>query len=200
MLGYLIINGFHPLLSQRTGILDSLSTLAVRPTVQHASGAEPLLELRVLWIVRIFRLFLGVQVVEIAKKLVEPVRRWQELVLIAKMVLAELAGGVTQRLQQFRNSRVFRAQADIGPRHPDLGEAGADRILAGHERGAPGRAALLAVIVGEGRAFVADAVDVGGPVAHLPPVVVADVPPADVVTPEDKDIRLACFSHRNLPR
>src|SRR5437868_1544197 len=60
MLGYLVIDGFHALFGQRTGILDSLSALAVRPAVQHASGAEPLFELRVLRIIRVFRLFLCV--------------------------------------------------------------------------------------------------------------------------------------------
>ena len=90
-------------------------------------------------------------------------------------------------------------KTDVGPRHSDLGQAGADRVLAGDERGAAGRAALLAVVVGEGRAFVGDAVDVGRAVAHLAAVVVADVPPADVVAPEDEDVRLAGFSHLNLP-
>ena len=180
------------------GVLDPLPALAVRPAVQHASGSEPLLELRVLRIVRVLRLFLGIQVIEVAEELVEAVHRRQELVLVAQMVLAELAGGVAQRLQQFGDGRVFRPEADIGAGHADLGQAGADRVLAGDERGAAGGAALLAVIVGEGRAFMADAVDVGGAVAHLAAVVVADVPPADIVAPEDEDVRLACFGHFDL--
>ena len=49
----------------------------------------------------------------------------------------------------------------LAPGRPDLGEPGADGRLAGQERGATGGAALLAVPVGEHRAFAADAVDVG---------------------------------------
>ena len=81
-------------------------------------------------------------------------------------------------------------QADGGARHAHLGQPGADRVLAGDERGAAGGAALLAVVVGEGHALVGDAVDVGRAVAHLAAAVVADVPPADVVAPEDQDVRL----------
>ena len=72
----------------------------------------------------------------------------------------------------------------------DLGEAGADRRLAGDEGGAAGGAALLAVPVGEQRALLGDAVDVGRPVAHHAVVVGADVELADVVAPDDEDVRL----------
>ena len=76
------------------------------------------------------------------------------------MVLAELAGGVAQRLQQFGDGRVFLLQADGGAGHADLGQAGADRVLAGDEAGAARGAALLAIIVGESDPFLRDAVDV----------------------------------------
>ena len=46
-----------------------------------------------------------------------------------------------------------------------------------------------AVVVGEGNPLVADPVDVGRAVAHLPAVVVADVPAADVVAPQDQNVR-----------
>src|SRR5262249_56803165 len=94
-------------------------------------------------------------------------RRGEKLVLVPQMVLAELAARVPQRLQQFRDRRIVRPQTNIGAWHPDLGQAGADRILAGDERSASGGAALLAVVIGEGRTFVADAVDVGGAIRHL---------------------------------
>ena len=156
MVRHLFIDGLHALLGERTGILDLLSALAVRPGVQHAPGTEALLEGRVLRIVRVLLGFLfGVEVVEIAEELVEAVRRRQIFVPIAQMVLAELAGGVAQRLQQFRDGRVFRVETDRGSRHADLGQAGADRVLPGDEGGAPRRAALLAVVIGERRAFVA---------------------------------------------
>ena len=55
-----------------------------------------------------------------------------------------------------------------GAGHADFGEAGADRLLAGEEGGAAGRAALLAVEVGEHRAFPRDAVDVRRAVPMMP--------------------------------
>ena len=39
-------------------------------------------------------------------------------------------------------------------------------------------------------ALVADAIDVRRPVAHLAPAVLADVPPADIVSPQDQDVGL----------
>ena len=123
--------------------------------MQHAARAEALLERRVLRIVGILRLFLGVEVIEVAEELVEAVHGRQELVLVAEVVLAELAGGVAERLEQLGDGRVLRLQADVGARHADLGQAGADRVLAGDEGGAAGGAALLAVVVGEGHALVA---------------------------------------------
>ena len=154
VLGHLVVDGLHALLRQRPGVLDLLPALAVGPAVQHAARAEALLERRVLRVVRILGLFLGVEVVEVAEELVEAVHRRQELVLVAEVVLAELAGGVAERLEQLGDGRVFRLQADVGAGHADLGQAGADRVLAGDERGAAGGAALLGVVVGEGDAFV----------------------------------------------
>ncbi len=58
----------------------------------------------------------------------------------------------------------LEAQRGAGQAH--LGQAGAQTVLAGDERGAPRRAALLGVVVGEDHAFLGDAVDVGRPVAH----------------------------------
>jgi hypothetical protein len=40
-------------------------------------------------------------------------------------------------------------------------------------------------------------VDVARPIAHLASAVVADIPPADVITPEDQNV-LACSCHLNL--
>ena len=80
---------------------------------------------RVLRIVRQFRLFLGVQVVEVAVELVEAVHGRQELVAVAKMVLAELAGRIAERLEQFGDRRIFLLQSERGAGQTDLGHAGA---------------------------------------------------------------------------
>ena len=186
--------GLHALLGERAGVLDRLPALAVGDAVEHAARSELLLECRILGIVGQFRLFLGVQVIEVAEELVEAVHGRQVFIAIAEMVLAELAGGVAERLEQFGDGRVFLLKSDRRAGHADLGQAGADRVLAGDEAGAAGGAALLAVVVGERHAFVGDAVDVRGLVAHHAPAEVADVPDADVVAPEDQDVGLLCPS------
>ena len=184
----LFVDGFHALLGQRAGVRDRLPALAVGQAVEHAARSELLLEFRILGIVGQFRFFLGVEVIEVAEEFVEAVHARQVFVPIAQMVLAELAGGVAERLKQLSDGRVFLLQANGGAGHADLGQAGADRVLAAYEGRAAGGAALLRVPVGEGRPFFADAVDVGGPVAHHALAIAADVPHADVVAPEDQDI------------
>ena len=129
-------------------------------------GPNICLNLGILGIVGQFGFFFGVEVIEVAEELVEAVNGRQKLVAVAQMVLAELAGGVALRLQHFGDRRVFRLQPDGSAGHPDLGEAGANRVLPGDEAGAAGGAALLRVIVGEQAAFVGDAVDVGRAVSH----------------------------------
>jgi hypothetical protein len=73
-------------------------------------------------------------VVEVAEELVEAVHGRQELVEVAQVVLAELAGRVAQGLQQLRDGRVLGAQPDIGPRHAHLAQPGAKAALTGDER------------------------------------------------------------------
>ena len=80
-----------------------------------------------------FRLFFGVQMVEIAKELVEAMDGGQILVAVAQMVLAELAGRIAQRLQRLGNGDVARLQADGCARYTDLRQARALWRLAGDE-------------------------------------------------------------------
>ena len=70
--------------------------------LEHATRAELLPEVRILRIVRVFRLFLGVEMIEIAEELVEAMHRRQMLVAVAKMVLAELAGRIAEILEELR--------------------------------------------------------------------------------------------------
>ena len=98
--------------------------------------------------------------IEIAKEFVEAMDCRQKFISVAQMVLPELAGGVAQRLEEFGDGRVFLLQADGGAGHADLGQARADRVLAGDEARATGGAALLGIVVRKG-AFVRNAVDVG---------------------------------------
>ena len=201
-LGDLLVDRLHPPFGERAGVLDFLlADLAVMridgrivhvrgPGMKHAARPEFTLELGQLRIVGVLRLLLRVEVVEVPEKLVEAMHRGHELVAIAQVVLAELAHGVAVRLEQLGDGRVLRPQAERRARQADLGEAGADGRLAGDERRAPGGAALLAVPVGEQAAFLGDAVDVRCLVAHDAVVVAAGVVPADVVAPNDENVRL----------
>ena len=71
------VHSFHALLGERAGIFDFLPALTVGPGVQHAAWTIILLKFRILRVVISLRLLLGVQVVKIAKKLVEAMHRRQ---------------------------------------------------------------------------------------------------------------------------
>ena len=124
------------------------------PAVEHTSRPECRFESRVLRVVREFRLLFRVQVVEVAEELVETMDRGQELVLVAQMVLPELAGDVALRFQQVGDSGIFRVQTNVRTGHADLRQARAHRVLAGNESCTASRAALLAIVVSEGDALV----------------------------------------------
>jgi hypothetical protein len=173
------------------GWIDRRVVLVAGLGLEHTARSEFGAEGRILRVVGILRLFLGVEVVEIAEELIETMHRRQVFISVAKMILAELPGGVTECLHDIGHARVKRAKAELRAGQADFGQAGADRRLSGDERSASGGAALLAVPVGEHRALAADAVDVGRAVAHDAHVVGADVVPADVVAHDEQDVRLA---------
>src|SRR5262249_34013891 len=60
------------------------------------------------------RLFLGVQVIEVAEELVEAVHGREVLVAVAEVVLAELSRGIAQGLQQLGDGRILGAHAELG--------------------------------------------------------------------------------------
>ena len=91
-------------------------SVAVGNALHHAARAELRPERRVLWIVRMFRLVLGIQVIEVAEELVEAVHGRQEFVAVAEMVLAELPGCITLRLQKLGDGRILGGQAFLGRR------------------------------------------------------------------------------------
>ena len=107
------------------------------------------------------------------------------------MVLAELSGGIAEILEQTADRGIQLAHAHRRAGEADLGQAGANAVLAGEEGRAARGARLLAVIVQEFDALAADAVDVRRLVAHQAVGVGADVGDADIVAPDDEDIRLA---------
>src|SRR5262249_11539271 len=127
--------------------LDFLRAVRLSPTVHNTAWPVLLSEFRVLGIVRTFRLLLGVQVIEIAEELVESVRSGKKLIAVSQMVLPELSGGVTQRLQQFGDRRIFSLETKVGARQSHFSQTSANRRLTGNKSGASCRAALLAVPV-----------------------------------------------------
>ena len=123
----------------------------------------------------------GVEVIEVAPELLEAVRRRQRVGVVAQMVLAELAGVVAEIEQELGERR--RAGPQVGRAAGQLrrDHAGAQRMHAGEEGVAPGRAALLGVVVMNIAPSLADAVDVGRFADHQAAVVDARLHPADVV-------------------
>src|ERR1700733_15386396 len=113
------------------------------------------------------------------------------------MVLAELACLVAEWLQEFCDGRIFGPEAHVRAGHADLCQPGANWVLAGNERGAPGGTALLPVIIGEAPPLVRNSVDIGGAIPHLSAAVVADIPPTDIVSPKDEDVWF--LGHVGLP-
>src|SRR5580704_7970785 len=129
----LVIGGFHTLLCKRAGVFAHLLAPGSEAGIggrgiirrggfalEDATWSELRPEAGVLGVVDILRLFFRIQVIEVAKELVETVYRGQEFIAIAKMVLAILEGHVTERLQQFGQRRVFFVQSNRRAWQPDF--------------------------------------------------------------------------------
>ncbi len=110
--------------------------------------------------------------------------------MVAQMVLAELAGGVAEVVQELGERRGAGPQVGRAPGKLRRDHARAQRMHAGEEGVAPGGAALLGVVGHEDRTFIADAVDVGRFPDHQAAVVDARLHPADVVAHDEEDVGL----------
>src|SRR5262249_33895575 len=127
--------------------------------LEDAARTEFLPELGILRVIGILRLLFGVQVIEVAEELVEPVHGGEVLIAIAEMVLAELACRIPKVLEELSDRWVFRTEADGRAWESDLRQPSTNRRLPGDECRAAGRAALLAVEVREHRALFGDSID-----------------------------------------
>ena len=106
----LVVHRLHALGIERAGVLDLLlADLAParhlgrvvhvgRPAMNHVARADDVQQ--ILRIVGMRRVFHRVQVIQVAEEFVEAVDGGQELIQVAQMVLAELAGGVALRLER----------------------------------------------------------------------------------------------------
>src|SRR6185295_9870864 len=173
-----LVDRLHALFGERPSVLAFL--LAPRSGLPRISGRRA---------DRVLRLLFGIEVIKIAEELTEAVHRWQELVAVAEVVLAELSRCIPLRLEQFGNCRVLDGPPLLRRWQSHFQQSSAQRALPGDEGGAAGGAGLPAVVVGENRAFAGDAVDVWRSVTHHATVVPADVQIADVIAHDDEDVR-----------
>ena len=143
----LVVDRLHPLAVERTGVLDGLladlapmrligeiisdAGLAFHDATWRVSAGVCLVVLRP---IGTFRLLLGIQVIEVAEELVEAVNAGKEFVPVAEMVLAELAGGVAERLKRFGDGDVCCLESDGRTGNTDFRHAGTLGCLAGEER------------------------------------------------------------------
>src|SRR6185436_8487222 len=99
------------------------------------------LERGVLRIIRVLRFLFRVQVIKIAEELVKSMDSLDELVAVAKMVLAELPGCVALCLEQVGDGGILFRKPSAGNREANLQQPGTDRRLARNARRATGSAA-----------------------------------------------------------
>src|ERR1035438_7210967 len=195
-------NRLHTLASERTGVFALL--FPPRPetrigrcrvircqsnATEYPAGSELLVKGGILRVVRIFRLFLGVEVIKVSVKFIEAVDGWQKFVSVAEVVLANLSGGVSERLEQFGDCWVFLLQSKRRTRQPDGQQARTKRMLPRNKRGTPRRAALLSIVIGEEPPFIGYAVDVGRAPPHHSVMVGTNIPNADIIGHNHKNVR-----------
>src|SRR5215469_4681620 len=90
---------------ERASVLDLLSALTVGVTVDYPARTILFSEFRIFGIVITLRLLFGIQVVKVAKKLIESVNRRKVLVLVPEMVFAKLSCRVALFLKKIRDRR-----------------------------------------------------------------------------------------------
>src|SRR5262245_26062148 len=76
-------------------------------------------------IVGMLGLLLGIEVIQIAEELIEPMHGRQKFVAVAEMVLTELAGGVTEWFQRLGDGDVLRLQPERRAGQANFGHSGA---------------------------------------------------------------------------
>ena len=199
----LVVDRLHPLLRQRARCpRSSACRSCVTRAVDHAAGPEPLAEVREVGRGRDSRAAPA-----------PPRRSGGRGCRRTRRTRAPSAGarpcrrGGSCRTGPSRTRAASAARRSSGPRpriprsapgSPTLLRPGAVHALTGDERRSSRGAALLAVRVGESHSLGRDPVDVGRPVAHHPVAVAAQVRDADVVSPDDEDVRFL-RSATNVP-
>src|SRR6187200_2117519 len=143
-----IIAGFHPFFCEGPCILNFLLAyfspprhfcriiFVCSPGMDNTARSKCFKEFRkfLLWrIVIHFRLFFCVEVIKIAKELVEPMIGRQHMVKVAQMVLAELPCSIILFLQQCGYRHYLFIHPDWCARYTYFGQAGAVNTLPSNE-------------------------------------------------------------------
>ena len=137
----LVVNRLHALDVERPAVLD----LAAGVGVDDAAHVIDLEKSRVVFRpIRHLRLLLGVQVIEIPVELVEAVVGGKIFVTVTEMVLSELPGGITKRLERLRDGDVPLLKTNRRSGSTNFRKPCTDWRLPGNERGAARGAAVLA--------------------------------------------------------
>ena len=132
-IGGLIVNSFHALFRQRTRIFD----FAIGIGMNDTAWAEFFSEIRILLgvrIVRQFRLFLRIEVIEVPEEFVEPMIGRQMLILITKMIFAKLSCGISHEFQHFSDGGIFRFEPKLCAGQSDFTEPRTKHTLARNNR------------------------------------------------------------------
>src|SRR3954454_9134094 len=111
-------------------------------------------------------IFHRIQVIEIAKELIEAMNSRQKLIQIAQVVLAELTGLIALSFERGSNGASLCRYSHLGTRLADRSHACTNRKLTHDEVRATRRATGLGIIVGEQHSLLSHLVEVGCPTCH----------------------------------
>ena len=75
--------------------------------MKHTSRSELLFERRIFRVELLLRFLFGIEVIEVAEELAEPMYRRKEFVAVTQVILSELSAGIAARLQQLGKRGVF---------------------------------------------------------------------------------------------
>ena len=194
-LSRLVVDSLHPLNVQWASVLD----LAIRKRVEDAARVVTFKEIGIVTKpIGTFGLLFGVEVVQVAEELIEAVFGRQKFVTVAEVILAKLSRSVAKRLQCLRNRDVPCLQTLRRARDSYLGQPCAPGGLPRNKRRASRSAAILRIVIGEQHPFLRNAIDVRRVKTHHPQAVSADVRLTNIITEDDKDVRLLCLPLSNL--
>src|SRR2546423_11404041 len=196
----LVIHRLHSLRIKRAGILDLLFAYFAparhvsgvirsgRPGMNHVAWAD--LVQQILRVVRMRRVFHCIGVIEVAKEFVEAVNGGQNLVLVAKVVLAELAGGVALRFERSRDGASLCGQSDRRAGLADRRHARSNWKFASDEACPTRRATRLRLALGEQHASLSRLLAIWCPARHHAAMAGAAVPPPDIIAHDNADVAL----------